>query len=295
MSVLAALAGATLMVMLVAWLLGLDFFNRKIRSEPDDEVEIAFQRIEKAQAPKRFTSSTVAAAVALFFIVMILAAILTSSVILGFVLGLLAGSVPLIIESRKKAKELAERNAAWPDAIRQLISSLRAPMSVHASLLDLGVSGPLPLRPAFRTYSLLTRRLDPNQALDMVRRDLADPVSDRIIEVLILSFEQGAAVTLDVLDELAESVTEYLRLNETIRTMMMDVKIDAAAIAIIPFGLLLATLAIMQEWRNFYSSAGGQLVLLLCMGWTALGVTTILYVIRVRPEPRILEAEESLV
>lgn len=294
MSFFAALAGATLMAMLVAWLLGLDFFGRKIRSEPDDEVELAFQRIEKAKAPKRFATATVAAAVALFFMTSIPVAVLTRSVILGFALGLLAGSVPLIIESRRKAKELAERNAAWPDAIRQLISSLRAPMSVHASLLDLSVSGPLPLRPAFRTYSLLTRRLDSNQALDMVRRDLADPVSDRVIEVLILSFEQGAAVTLDVLDELAESVTEDLRLNETIRTMMMDVKIDAAAIAIIPFALLLATLAIMEEWRRFYSSAGGQLVLLLCMMWTTIGVTTILYFIRVRPEPRILEPEESV-
>ena len=133
MSLLAALAGAALMVMLVAWLLGLDFVGRKIRSEPEDEVEVAFQRVEKAQAPKRFTPSTVAAAIALFFAAAIPLAILTSSVILGFVLGLLAGSAPLIIESRKKAKEVAERNAAWPDAIRQLISSLRAPMSVHAS------------------------------------------------------------------------------------------------------------------------------------------------------------------
>ena len=123
------------------------------------------------------------------------------------------------------------------------------------------MSGPVALRPAFRTYTLLTRRLDSNQALDMVRRDLADPVSDRIIEVLILSFEQGAAVTLDVLEELSQSVTEDLRLNETIRTMMMDVKIDAAAIGIIPFALLLATLAILEEWRSFYRSAGGQLVL----------------------------------
>lgn len=231
----------------------------------------------------------------MFFVALVVLAILTSSVIIAFVLALLAGSVPLIIEARRQSKELTERNAAWPDAIRQLISSLRAPMSVHASLLDLAAAGPLPLRPAFQTYALLTRRLDSKQALEMVRRDLADPVSDRIIEVLILSLEQGAAVTLDVLDELSQSVTEDLRLNETIRTMMMDVKIDAAAIAIIPFGLLLATLAIMEEWRRFYGSTGGQVVLLLCMIWTAIGVSTILYVIRVRQEPRILEPAEETV
>ena len=83
-------------------------------------------------------------------------------------------------------------------------------------------------------------------------------------------------------------------ITETIRTMMMDVKIDAAAIGIIPFALLLATLAILEEWRNFYSSAGGQLVLLLCMMWTAIGVSTILYFIRVRQEPRILEPGEGV-
>ncbi len=289
MSALAAAAGAALMVMIVAWLLGLDFFSRKLVNEPDDEIELAFRRIEKAPAPGRFTAATVAAAVAVFFVVVIAAGIATGSAFIGLAIGLLAGSVPLVIESRRRSQELTERVNAWPDGIRQLISNLRAPMSVHASLLDLARTGPIPLRPAFATYTVLSRRLDSQQALEMVRRDLADPVSDRVIEVLILSLEQGAAVTLNVLDELSNSVTEDLRLNETIRTMMMDVKIDAAAIGIIPFALLLATLVTLNEWRVFYSSTIGQIVLLLCMTWTAIGVSTILYFIRVRPEPRILE------
>ena len=293
MSLLAALSGAVLLAMIVAWLLGLDIFDRKISRQPVDPVEVAVRRIERAPDPSRFSPSTVALAVAVFLAVALLTAVLTRSFIIGFALGLLGGSIPLVVETRKQAKKRTERVEAWPDAIRQLISSLRAPMSVHASLLDLARTGPAALRPAFETYAVLSRRLDSQQALEMVRRDMADPVSDRIIEVLILSLEQGAAVTLSVLDELASSVTEDLRLDETIRTMMLDVRIDAAAIGIIPFALLTATLIGIDEWREFYSTAGGQIIILLGLAWSAFGVGMILFVIRVRQEPRILAQDGS--
>lgn len=291
MNVLAAFAGAALIGLVVAWLLGLGIFNRPLRTSPDDEVDVAVRRIERAPDPSRFTPTAVAAAVLVFLVVTLIVGLITRSVIIAFALGCLGGAVPLIVEARQQARKRTERIEAWPEAIRQLISSLRAPMSVHASLLDLAKTGPKALRPAFETYAVLSRRLDSQQALEMVRRDLADPVSDRIIEVLILSLEQGAAVTLEVLDELATSVTEDLRLNETIRTMMLDVRIDAAAIGIIPFALLLATVIGIPEWRNFYSTAGGQIIILLALAWSAFGVTMILFVIRVRPEPRILHQE----
>ena len=291
MSVLAAFAGAALVALIVAWLLGLRLFNRQIGQSQEDEVELAVRRIERAPEAGRFAPTTVAAAVGVFLAVTLVVGLLTRSVIIAFAVGILAGAIPLIIEARQQARQRTERIEAWPEAIRQLISSLRAPMSVHASLQDLARTGPSALRPAFETYTVLSRRLDSQQALEMVRRDLADPVSDRIIEVLILSLEQGAAVTLEVLDELATSVTEDLRLNETIRTMMLDVRIDAAAIGIIPFALLLATVIGIDEWRSFYSTAGGQILILLALMWSAFGVSTILFVIRVRPEPRILQQE----
>ncbi len=293
MSVLVAFTGSALVALVVAWLLGLRIFQRPLGQAQEDEVELAVRRIERAPDPGRFSPTTVTAAVAAFLVVGFISGLVTRSVIIAFAVGCLGGAIPLIVEARQQAKRRTERIEAWPEAIRQLISSLRAPMSVHASLLDLAKTGPSPLRPAFETYTVLSRRLDSQQALEMVRRDLADPVSDRIIEVLILSLEQGAAVTLDVLNELASSVTEDLRLNETIRTMMLDVRIDAAAIGIIPFALLIATVIGIDEWRDFYSTAGGQIIILLALMWSAFGVSMILFVIRVRPEPRILHQESA--
>ncbi len=287
MIVLGALAAAALVSLIIGWLLRLSIFSRPLNPEID-EVDATVRRLDRHASRRSFSTTTVTLSLAAFFVVALLFVVVTQSVIVAIALGVLSALVPLFVERRRLAREKVERNEAWPDAIRQIASNLRAPMSVHASLVDLAETGPNQLKPAFETYTVLSRRLDSAQALDMVRRDLADPVSDRVIEILILSLEQGSAVTIDVLTELASSVTEDLRLNETIRTMMLDVRIDAAAIAILPFGLLLATLWRIPEWREFYGTLFGQLLLLACMIWTTTGVMTILMIIRVKPEPRVL-------
>jgi tight adherence protein B len=289
---LGALLAAILVALVVAWLQGMSIFKPKV-AQPEDEVTTVVRRIERAPSSRDFATPIVALAILAFLLVGTVVAVTTRSPILAIPLGLLAGAIPLMLDIRTRNKQETLRTSSWPDAIRQLTSNLRAPMSVHASLIDLAETGPIPLRPSFQTYAVLSRRLDSQQALEMVRRDLADPVSDRVIEVLILSLEQGAAVTIDVLTELANTVTQDLRLNATLQTMSLDVKIDAAAIGIIPFTLLFFSVLALEEWRDFYATPPGQVLILICMTWTAIGVFTILYLVRIQREPRILAVEAT--
>ena len=82
---------------------------------------------------------------------------------------------------------------AWPDGIRDILASVVAGRSVGQAVTTLAVSGPEPLRAAFARFPLLARMLGTVAALEVVKEELGDPTSDRIIEVLILAHD--AAVT----------------------------------------------------------------------------------------------------
>ena len=118
------------------------------------------------------------------------------------------GLAPRLYFQRRHAKVLAERRAAWPEAIRDVLANLAAGHTLHRSLCLLGHSGPLPLRPTWQRYERNAAALDVATALDLARAELADPVSDRVIEAFAAAHEHGRDVIVAVLRSLADNVTK---------------------------------------------------------------------------------------
>lgn len=207
-------------------------------------------------------------------------------------LALVAGGAtslwPRAYYARRRRRSHQERIAAWPDALRDLIAHLRAPLSVHASLVELSRSGPLPLRPYFARYATLSAALDHRKALEVVREQLADPLSDRIIEVILVAFEQGSATVIDVLSDLADATSADLRLNEEIETAQLETRLEARGAAVLPFAVLVLLCATSPEYRTFYTQPAGWLVIaaggLMCL----VGLVAISRLGRIPVEERIL-------
>ena len=174
---------------------------------------------------------------------------------------LVAGAAPRAWYARQRTRLIGERLAAWPEALRDLIAHLEVPMSLHRSLVELGRSGPEPLRATWRRYATLTAALDTRAALEALREQLADPVSDRILEVLLVAHEQGASVAIDALRDLAASTTADLRLAEQIETAQLEQKIEARACVVLPFVVLILLCSSSPPYREFYRSPGGWLVI----------------------------------
>ena len=99
-------------------------------------------------------------------------------------------------------------------------------------------------------------------ALDMVRADLADPVTDRIVEVLILAHERGGPVVGEILSDLAEAATRDSWANEQIRTEILEHKINSRVVFVLPWLVLVAMTARSGAFREFYSTPAGVLVVL---------------------------------
>ncbi len=212
---------------------------------------------------------------------------------LSFVGGGLALWIPRSFYSRRRNKIAQARINAWPDALRDLIAHLKSSLSVHASLAELGRSGPPVLRPYFNRYAGLAATLDQRTALEVVREELADPVSDRVLEIILVAFDQGSAVVIDILADLAEATAGDIALRDEIQTAQLEVRIEARSAAVLPFLVLIMMIATSRDYAGFYRSAGGWLVIavggLLCMG----GLLVINRLGRVPTEQRILAAGGS--
>ncbi len=218
------------------------------------------------------------------------------TIVLGVApLGLVAGAAmawaPVAVLSKRRAAAVRARTEAWPDALRDLAGHLRSAVSVHGAMVELGRSGPVALREPFVRYAALSQALDPAAALDVVRSELADPVSDRVIEVLLVALDQGSSIVIDVLGEMAVATTADLRLLEEITTAQLETKVEAASASALPFVVLAMLCVSTPGYREFYTSAAGWVVVGLGLALCSLGLVVIQRLGRMPDERRVLVEE----
>ena len=95
---------------------------------------------------------------------------------------------------------------------------LRPGRSVAQALVVLAETGPEPLREAFAGFPSLARMLGTTEALQMVEEQLADPTSDRVLEVLVPAHEGGGRIVTQILDDLVVATTRDLKVLDEIES-----------------------------------------------------------------------------
>lgn len=284
MRLLAALSGAVSAYLLVGLLTGhtprgLTRRRPRVRSR-DSQLRQAGLGVSTSQ----FMGASVAGSVFAFVVVWALSGAWT----VGVVPALAVASLPRAWVAREAAKLAQQRVAAWPDALRDLVAHLEAPMSLHRGLVELARTGPAPLRSAWQRYERLTSALDHRTALEAIQAELADPVSDRIITVLLVAHEQGSNVVLDVLRDLADATAKDIRLHDEIETAQLERRIEARAAVVLPFAVLVLLCSSSAPYRDFYSSAAGLLVIALGSLMALGGMVVINRLGRLPAEARVL-------
>ena len=198
------------------------------------------------------------------------------------------GLAPKLFFERRQTKVLAERRGAWPEAIRDVLAHLSAGLTLHRSLCLLGESGPIPLRSTWQRYERNASALDVPKALDLARAELADPVSDRVIEAFAAAHEHGRDVILSVLRSLADNVTRELPLVEQIATGQTEMRSQAVVAVILPFAVLAFLVAANDSYRSFYRTTGGWIVVTIGVGMAVGGWKLIALLGRIPAEQRVL-------
>lgn len=174
----------------------------------------------------------------------------------------LAGALlPVLYHDRRRRMFEREAVAAWPDGLRDVLAAVQSGMSLPRAVHRLATDGPAPLREAFEPYPALATALGFEAALDHVRDRLADPISDRVIEALQVGHARGGTALPEILSGLAESTTEDLWVAEQLRSEVLEQKINARAVFVLPWLVLVFLTASPGDFRDFYGSTGGFLVM----------------------------------
>ena len=258
----ALLAGA-LMGTLPTWRLSSRrFAPRRARNR------LWFQQAGAGLTPTRFWAGSIAAGL----LALLVLVALTGSVFVAIVPAIAVALFPRGYFARRRRFRMREVQSAWPDGLRDIVASIAAGRSLTQAVNSLAATGPPALREAFVRFPELARVLGTGPALELVKEELADPTSDRVIEVLLLAHERGGPIVRSILEDLVDATTRDLKLLDALETEGLEMRINARAVVVLPWLVLVALTARPGPFRDFYRSSGGFVTLVVAAVLTVVGM-----------------------
>lgn len=181
---------------------------------------------------------------------------------LSAVAGLAGLILPWMIVSWRAAARRRANRTVWPDVVDHLVSALRSGLALPDSVSSLAQAGPLATRMAFTQFEREYRASGNfSYCVDELKRSLADPVADRILETLRMAREVGGSDLTRVLRSLAA----WLRQDAAVRLEVearQSWVVNAARLGVAAPWIILILLASRPEAAIAYNTATGMVVIM---------------------------------
>ncbi|HLS25877.1 MAG TPA: type II secretion system F family protein [Beutenbergiaceae bacterium] len=220
--------------------------------------------------------------------VAVLVGALAASPTIGGAFGVIAALGPHAYVRARARRRRNELRQLWPEVIDDLISGIRAGLSLPEALIALAERGPEPMRGPFRMfaedYRATGRFID---ALDLLKARLADPVADRLIEALRLTRQVGGTDLVRLLRTLSQFMRQDLRTRGELEARQSWTVNGARLAAAAPW-VVLALLSSRPETAAAFNSALGAAVLALGGGASAAAYLVMVRIGRLPEEVRVL-------
>lgn len=286
MSLLAALSSGVFVYLLVGHATG---YAPELRRQSESQPQVSGRQLWLIQAgsdltPRQFWAGSLLAGLLAFLFALALSGAwwLAAAPAVG------AALFPRAFYARRRQARLDEIRAAWPDGIRDTLASISAGATMSNAVLGLATSGPGPLRAAFARFALQARMFGFVPALELVKEELGDPTSDKVIEVLILAYLHGGDLTEVVLRHLVEEITEDLRTEREIRTAGLEQRLESRVVIVVPWAMLIFLTFFPGPYQDFYRGSRGLLVVVIGAAWSILGMALLRRLTRRDVERRVL-------
>ena len=259
MTLLAALTAAAAVFLFVQRATGhrITLPERRTPRRPRIDRQVWLQQAGAGVTPLQFWAvSTILGAVTLALLLA-----LTGAVIVALLPAVAVAAIPYLYWSAERNKRLSARLARWPEAIRHVLGSVESGrLSLHRALEELARTGPEVLRPPIARYVRLASRLGEQRALETVRQEMGDAISDRVLLTFEVAFDKGTELVTQILRDLADQTVGDRELADKIRTAQLNIRISAWATLVLPYLMLILLCVSGKALRDFYSSPAGLVV-----------------------------------
>lgn len=179
--------------------------------------------------------------------------------------------VPYSYFARQRVGRLAAVQKSWPDGLREVLAHVNSGATLAVAVEALAERGPIALREAFARFPAQAKMFGAVAALEIVKEELSDPASDKVIEVLVLAHQYGGGSLQLVLRDLIETMTADELTAEQIRTAGFEQRLEGLVVALAPWLILLFLATVPATYREFYRSSTGRFVVLVAAAWAAFG------------------------
>jgi tight adherence protein B len=218
---------------------------------------------------------------------------LSTQVVLGWPLVALVAAglgalAPFAYYVRRHDLRRAAQQRALVEAIGQLRDAIRTGLSVPEALVGLARTGPDALRPEFVRLVREMRLTGFERAVTEMRDRLADPLFDTVCAALLLNDRLGGRNVSQVLDRLAHTTREQLRVQEELRAHQARHVVSARIVAAVPLVVLILIRQLNPRYLSYFDTPAGQLLLVLSLASVALGYGAMRWMARLPGEPRVL-------
>lgn len=173
--------------------------------------------------------------------------------------------------SRQRVQRLADVQRAWPDGLREILAHVNSGATLAAAIEALSKRGPEALKQAFGRFPAQAKMFGVVPALEIVKEELSDPSSDKVIEVLIIAHQFGGNSLQVVLRDLIETMSADQLTAEQIRTAGFEQRLEGLVVALAPWLILLFLATVPATYREFYRSSTGRFVVIVAGIWAAFG------------------------
>ncbi len=267
----------------------------RIRTRTDRRPQVGARQQWLIQAglevtPQQFWLGSMAAGMLGFGVFFVITGVWSVSLVPSVLVALF----PLMYFGRVRDRRISEVSRAWPDGLRDLVASISSGSSLQRAIEQMSLTGPEPLRRAFSRFPHLARSIGTVPALEVIKEELADPTSDRVIEVLIVSHERGGGIVPEILRDLATATTRDIWTLEEIQTQALEQKINARAVFALPWLVLLVITLQDGAFRDFYRSGAGTIVVMLGAAMSGFGIWLASRIGREPAEPRVFGGSQAV-
>ena len=220
-------------------------------------------------------------------------ALVTGLVMVGWLAGLLAAYLPFLGLQSKLHSVQSQRGKAWPNLVDNLVSGVRAGLSLGDTLLEMTANPPKTMQLPFAHFAAHYRaggNLD--VSLKALKAELADPIGDRIVEALLLASQVGGNNLVALLEDLGT----MLRAEERTRAEVLARQswtITGARLAAAAPWVVLALLLTRGQTLEVYSTPTGSVILLVGASVSVVAYLTMLRLGRLEVSPRTMRDEAS--